>query len=145
MTELPDGSGCCTVTVMSHEEASALPQAERPLNYRLPGDVYHAVFETVGHASMCWIGGTGHLVFDSAEAEKAAVGLCFKIADAMDKQTSLLSEALRAICLTRDYVGPGSLPAFDSWEWYSAGKAIAEAIPNDEWAKQFWLRVNADK
>jgi len=60
----------------------------------------------------------------------------------MDK-TELLSKALRAICLTRDYVGADTLPAVKGWEWYDAGIAIAEAIPDDEWAIQFWLRVNA--
>lgn len=53
----------------------------------------------------------------------------------------LLSKALRALCLTRDYVGEEALPALDGWEWYEAGKAISEAIPDDEWAKQFAARV----
>ena len=53
----------------------------------------------------------------------------------------LLSKALRAICLTRDYVGESLLPALDGWEWYEAGNALAEAIPDDEWAKQFYARI----
>ena len=55
----------------------------------------------------------------------------------------LLSKALRALVLTRDYVDPTGelLPPIDGWEWYDAGKSIAEAIPQDQWAKQFWLEV----
>ena len=57
----------------------------------------------------------------------------------------LMSKALKGICLTRDYVGEGLLPAIDGWEWYESGKALAERIPDDEWAEQFWLRVNRYK
>jgi hypothetical protein len=53
----------------------------------------------------------------------------------------LFSRALRAICLTRDYVGEKLLPAVEGWEWYDAGRALAEAIPEDEWAEQFRLRT----
>ena len=53
----------------------------------------------------------------------------------------LLSKALKALCLTRDYVGEDLLPAIKGWEWYDAGIAIAKQIPNDEWAMQFRLRV----
>jgi len=52
----------------------------------------------------------------------------------------LLSKALRAICLTRDYVGSDLLPPIDGWEWYDACKAISEKIPNDEWVEEFRLR-----
>jgi hypothetical protein len=86
MTELPDGSGCCTATILSHEEAMALPLSKRPLNYRLPGDLYHAVFEAVGAASMCWDPRPSNQVFDSSAAEKVAMDLCFKIAAELDKR-----------------------------------------------------------
>lgn len=85
ITELPDGSGCFTATILSEEEAMALPRAKRPLCYRIPGDLYHAIFEAVGTASMCWNPRPGNQVFDSTEAEKVAVNLCFKAADEMDK------------------------------------------------------------
>jgi hypothetical protein len=62
----------------------ALPRAKRPLNYRIPGDLYHAIFEAVGTASMCWNPRPGDAVFDSTEAEKVAVNLCLKTAKAMD-------------------------------------------------------------
>lgn len=52
-----------------------------------------------------------------------------------------LSKALRAICLTRDYVGEKTLPAIKGWEWYDAGKVVSELIPDDEWAEQFKLRT----
>jgi hypothetical protein len=84
MTKLPDGSGCFTATILSHEEAMALPPKERPLNYRIPGDLYHAVFEAVGAASMCWNPRPSNEVFDSDEASKVAVDLCFKIADELE-------------------------------------------------------------
>jgi len=58
---------------------------------------------------------------------------------------ALLSAALRAICLTRDYVGERLLPPTAGWEWFDAGRKIAQAIPDDEWAKQFWLRIDSSK
>lgn len=54
---------------------------------------------------------------------------------------ALLDRALRAICLTRDYVGEDSLPPIEGWEWFDAGTAISKAIPDSEWAKEFRLRV----
>ena len=55
--------------------------------------------------------------------------------------TALFSRALRAICLTRDYVGEQLLPAIEGWEWYDAGVELMNAIPDDEWAEQFRLRT----
>jgi len=55
---------------------------------------------------------------------------------------ALLSVALRAICLTRDYVGEDTLPAIDGWEWYDAGKKLADHLDGDEWASEFRKRVN---
>ena len=55
---------------------------------------------------------------------------------------NLLSVALRAICLTRDYVGEETLPAIKGWEWYEAGKKLAAHLDNDEWANEFRKRVN---
>ncbi len=89
LTELPDGSGCCTATILSHEEAMALPLSKRPLNYRMPGDLYHAVWEAVGAASMCWDPRPDNCVFDNSAAEKVAMDLCFKIAEELDKQADL--------------------------------------------------------
>lgn len=51
------------------------------------------------------------------------------------------SRALRALCFTRDYVGEDTLPAIKGWEWYDAGKLLAEAIPEDRWATEFYQRV----
>jgi hypothetical protein len=33
-----------------------------------PQNLNEAVYQAIGHASMCWVGGTGALVFDSTEA-----------------------------------------------------------------------------
>ncbi len=57
-------------------------------------------------------------------------------------EKKLLSDVLKALCLIRDYVGEDLLPPIDGWEWYDIGKQIEEIIPNDEWAKEFRLRVN---
>jgi len=56
----------------------------------------------------------------------------------------IMSESLKGICLTRDYVGEALLPAIEGWSWYDAGKALAERIPTDSWATEFWLRVDED-
>ncbi len=56
--------------------------------------------------------------------------------------SALLSVALRAICLTRDYVGEEKLPAIDGWEWYEAGKKLADYLDGDEWSFEFRKRVN---
>lgn len=85
MTELSDGSGCFTATIMSPAEVSALPLKERPLNYRISSEMYHAVFEAIGAASMCWNPEPTTEVFDSSRAEKIAVDLCFKIAEELEK------------------------------------------------------------
>jgi hypothetical protein len=89
ITELPDGSGCCTATIMSNEEAMALPLKERPLNHRISSEIYHAVFEAIGAASMCWKPRPSSAVFDSSAAEKLAVDLCFKIANELEKEKEL--------------------------------------------------------
>jgi hypothetical protein len=64
----------------------------------------------------------------------------------MDKEIEeLLENALKAICLTVDYILPYiELPAIEGWEWYDAGKAIALKIPDSEWSKQFWVRVGEE-
>ncbi len=65
---------------MSDKEAMALPISQRPLNHRISSEMYHAVFEAIGAASMCWTPKPSHEVFDSSAAEKLAVDLCLKIA-----------------------------------------------------------------
>lgn len=89
MIELPDGSGCFTATIMSQDEAMALPLKQRPLNHRISGDIYHAVFEAIGEASTTWKTEMGNEVFNSAAAEKIAVNLCFKIANEAEKWREL--------------------------------------------------------
>ena len=90
--ELPDGSGCFTATIMSDEEAKALPLKDRPLSHRISSEIYHAVFEAVGAASMCWNPKPGHQVFDSSAAEKIAVELCFKIANEIEGRVANKAE-----------------------------------------------------
>lgn len=84
MKELPDGSGCFTAIVMSKEEAMALPLKERPLSYRIPSEIYHAVFGAIGEASMCWKPQPNG-VFNTEQASQVAVRLCFKIAEELEK------------------------------------------------------------
>lgn len=62
---------------------------------------------------------------------------------AKNAKDAALSHALRALCLTRDYVGENVLPAIKGWDWFDAGRAIAAQIPGDEWVEQFQLRVDA--
>ncbi len=86
ITKLPDGSAFFTATIMSKEEAMALPLAQRPICYRISSEMYHAVFEAVGAASMCWQPRPGKEVFDTSEAEKVAIDLCFKIANEIESR-----------------------------------------------------------
>ena len=85
ITKLPDGSAFFTATVMSREEAMALPLNERPLCYRLSSELYHAVFEAIGEASMCWNPRPSNEVFASEQAADVATRLCFKIAEEIEK------------------------------------------------------------
>jgi len=63
----------------------ALPIKQRPLNYRISGEIYHAVFEAIGAASTTWKTEMGNEIFNSTAAEKIAVDLCFKIANEAEK------------------------------------------------------------
>ena len=83
--ELPDGSGCFTATILSDDEISTLPPNERPLNHRISSEMYHAVWQAIGEASMQWSPRpTG--VFDSSGASKIATELCLKIAEELEKK-----------------------------------------------------------
>ena len=84
ITKLPDGSAFFTATVMSKEEAMNLPLKERPLCFRISSEMYHAVFESIGAASMCWKPRPGKEVFSPEEASQIAVDLCFKIAEELE-------------------------------------------------------------
>lgn len=75
----------CVATIMSKEEAMALPLKDRPICYRISSEMYHAVFEAVGEASMCWKPRPSHEVFDGELASDVAVRLCFKIADEVER------------------------------------------------------------
>jgi hypothetical protein len=55
----------------------------------------------------------------------------------------LLSKALRAICIMREYC-PERMPATEGWEWFDVGSEISKAIPHDEWAREFRSRVEID-
>lgn len=86
ISKLPDGSAFFTQTVLSQEEAMALPLKDRPLCYRLSSEMYHAVFEAIGEASMCWKPRPDKQVFESEHAAKVATDLCFKIAKELEKR-----------------------------------------------------------
>lgn len=88
ITKLPDGSACFTATILSKAEAMKLPPGERPLNCRLPSEIYHAVWEAIGAASMVWKPRPGNIEFNSEEASKIAVDLCLKIATEIEKLTA---------------------------------------------------------
>lgn len=97
-TVLPDGSAFSTATILSRREAMKLPPKERPLNYRISSKLYHAVFESVGEASMQWQPRPGSEVFDSEGASRVAVNLCFKIADEMDVKNAQIRR-LKITCV----------------------------------------------
>ncbi len=84
ITKLPDGSAFFTADVMSRDEAMNLPVEKRPLCFRISSEIYHAVFEAVGEASMCWKP-TPKGVFASERASDAAVKLCFKISEELER------------------------------------------------------------
>jgi hypothetical protein len=132
ITELPDGSGCFTATILSEDEAVALPRAKRPLCYRISSEVYHAIFEAVGYASMCWNPRPGDAVFDSTEAEKCAVNLCLTVAKDFDtlNDRAYRAEAeldkLRKALLKLSKVGTGPCGGGGSLDQYSQGRMEAE-------------------
>lgn len=66
-----------------------LPLKERPLCFRLSSELYHAVFESVGAASMCWNPIPSKSEFDSNKASQVATDLCFKIAEAMENHADI--------------------------------------------------------
>lgn len=100
ITQLPDGSAFFTAEVMSREEAMKLPLEKRPLCFRISSEMYHAVFEAVGEASMCWKPHPGREVFQSEKASEIAVRLCFKIAEEVESVKSRLSQPLDRIYRT---------------------------------------------
>lgn len=63
----------------------------------------------------------------------------------MKSKDQLLSDALKAICLTVDYVGFQTLPAIQGWDWYDTGMDIVREIPADEWSLEFLARVDQFK
>lgn len=85
VTKLPDGSAFCTATIMSKAEAMKLPLKKRPICFRISSEMYHAVWEAIGAASMCWKPRPSKEVFASEEASQIAMDLCFKIANELEK------------------------------------------------------------
>ena len=94
ITKLPDGSAFFTADAMSREEAMALPVEKRPICYRISSEMYHAVFEAIGSASICWKPRPGKEVFSSEEASKVAVDLCFKVATELERYKTALERIL---------------------------------------------------
>lgn len=81
ITLLPDDSAFFNGIVISKKEAMKLPYKKRPLGFLISSKMYHAVFEAIGEASMCWTPIPKKNVFNTEKATKIAVDLCFKIAD----------------------------------------------------------------
>jgi len=86
ITKLPDGSAFFTANIMSKEEAMKLPLKKRPICFRISSKMYHAVFESIGEASMCWKPRPGKEVFQSEQASDIAIRLCFKIAEELERE-----------------------------------------------------------
>lgn len=85
ITKLPDGSAFFTADVMTKEEAMLLPVEKRPICFRVSSEIYHATFEAIGAASMCWKPDTGSAVFQSEIASQIALDLLFKFAAELEK------------------------------------------------------------
>jgi hypothetical protein len=128
MTELPDGSGCFTATIMSEQEAMALPLKERPLNHRISSEIYHGVFEAIGEASMCWNPRPSNEVFASEQASDVAVRLCFKIANEVENKTARLQDAVDAAVDLLDDAGPGTVDQKLA-RWHEARRALSGGEP----------------
>lgn len=112
-TVLPDGSAFFTADIMSREEALALPLKDRPLCFRISSEMYHAVFEAIGEASMCWNPRPSNEVFSSEEASNVAVRLCCKIAGELEREAVVGKEG-DAICPQKKKLeGSDSTPKFD--------------------------------
>lgn len=84
-TQLPDGSGFFTAEVMSREDVMSLPPEQRPICYRVSSEIYHATFEAVGAASMCWNPKPTEQVEQSEHASKIALDLLFKFAAEIER------------------------------------------------------------
>lgn len=78
-----------TAIIMSKEEALKLPLKERPICFRISSKIYHAVFESIGAASLCWNPEPTNGVFDSEKASQIAIELCFKIAN--EKESTIVN------------------------------------------------------
>lgn len=126
ITKLPDGSGCFTATIMSKEEAMALPLKDRPICFRISSAMYHDTFEAIGEASMCWNPRPSDEVFASEQASDVAVRLCFKIAAEVESKTALLREAFDAAVDLLDDAGPGTVVEKLA-RWREARASLGEA------------------
>ncbi len=73
-----------TAIIYTKEEIAAMPLKERPLCARISSELYHAVFEAIGEASMCWNPKPSSEVFHAEMASDVAVRLCFKIANEIE-------------------------------------------------------------
>ncbi len=122
LTKLPDGSAFFTATVMSKEEAMKLPLGDRPICYRISYEIYLAVWNAIGAASVLHETAPSDNTFVSNEASKIAVELCFKIANEIEKKNANLISALQTAvnsveCASIDPITKAELP------WYRQAKA----------------------
>lgn len=73
-----------TAIIYTKEEIAQMPLKERPLCARISNELYTAIFEAIGEASMCWEPKPGKEVFDANKASDVAVRLCFKVANEIE-------------------------------------------------------------
>lgn len=68
-----------------------LPLKERPICFRISSEMYCAVFEAIGAASLCWKPRSekGAWEFASEDANRISVDLCFKIADEVERKAAM--------------------------------------------------------
>lgn len=73
-----------TAIIYSDEEIEKMPLKDRPLCKRISGELYTAIHEAIGEASMCWNPRPSNEVFASEQASDVAVRLCFKVANEIE-------------------------------------------------------------
>ena len=66
-----------------------------------------------------------------------------KIPKINKKEEKILSSCLRALIVTRDYVGEGHLPAKSGWSWFDTCIELCKLIPRNEWTGQFLIRLKS--
>lgn len=69
---------------MKEERVFKVSEVQQALSERIPEELFNAVHQAVGHASMCWTNTDSAGTFDALQAGNIAFELCHKIADEIE-------------------------------------------------------------